>query len=232
MLPEATTELVVQSAGRLLAATPERRSRITNFLWWLMLLQAVGVAVYATRYFIVSPTDDHFSRHIIPLRLHIAGGMGALLAGPWQFSQTLRARALSLHRWLGRFYLVEVALGSIAGFAMAVVSEEGIPTHFGFGMLAVLWFSTALQAYRMVRRGDIAAHRRWMIRNFALTLAAVTLRNYMGFMLFALHWSFRTSYITVSWLCWVPNLMVAEWMIRRPRAFDTRPGLSVPLSYV
>jgi hypothetical protein len=54
-----------------------------------------------------------------------------------------------------------------------------------------------------------------VIRNFALTLAAVTLRMYLPLMLFLLHWSFRTSYITVSWLCWVPNLLVAEWIVRR-----------------
>jgi uncharacterized membrane protein len=149
------------------------------------------------------------------LRLHIAGGMGALLAGPWQFSQKLRARALNLHRWLGRFYLLEVALGSLAGFWMATVSLQGLPTHFGFGILAVLWFVTGLQAYRMARLGNIAAHRQWMIRNFALTLAAVTLRIYMPLMLAVLHWPFPRTYITVSWLCWVPNLIIAEWMVRR-----------------
>ena len=137
--------------------------------------------------------------------------------GPWQFSEKLRERALNLHRWLGRFYLLEVALGSIAGFAMALVSEEGLPTHLGFGMLAALWFFTGLQAYRMVRSRNIVAHRQWMIRNFALTLAAVTLRNWLPLMLFALHWPFRLAYITVSWLCWVPNLFIAEWMVRRRR---------------
>jgi uncharacterized membrane protein len=179
-----------------------------------MLLSCIGVVGYAASYFVVRISDDHFSRYILPLRLHIAGGMGALLAGPWQFSEKLRVRRLNLHRWLGRFYLLEVALGSIAGFA----TKEGLPTHVGFGMLAVLWFFTGLQAYRMVRRGNIVAHREWMIRNFALTLAAVTLRNYMGLMLFGLHWSFRATYITVSWLCWVPNLLIAEWMVRRARS--------------
>ena len=56
-----------------------------------------------------------------------------------------------------------------------------------------------------------------MIRNFALTLAAVTLRNYMPLMLLAFGPSFRQSYVTVSWLCWVPNLLVAEWLVRRPQ---------------
>ncbi len=180
-----------------------------------MLLQAVGVAVYAARYFVITPEDAHFSRYIVALRLHIAGGIGALVAGPWQFSRRLRTRAIELHRWLGRAYLIAVMLGSVAGFAMAVVSKEGMPTHLGFGVLAVLWFVSGLQAYRMVRRGDIVGHRAWMIRNFALTLAAVTLRNYLGLMLFGLHWPFRTAYIVVAWICWIPNLIAAEWIVRR-----------------
>jgi uncharacterized membrane protein len=139
----------------------------------------------------------------------------ALLVGPWQFSENLRARALNLHRWLGRFYLLEVGLGSIAGFSMAFVSSEGLATHLGFGILAVLWFFTGLQAYRLVRRGKIGDHREWMIRNFALTFAAVMLRIEPPFMLAVLHWSFRIAFITVSWLCWVPNLLIAEWMVRQ-----------------
>src|SRR5579864_919785 len=211
---------LTQSA-QLATTIPRRRSRLATPLWWLMLLSCIGVAVYGTTYFLTTPGDKHFARYILPLRLHIAGGMGALLAGPWQFSQKLRARALNFHRWLGRFYLLEVALGSIAGFAMATVSAEGLPTHVGFGTLAVMWFFTGLQAYRMVKAGNIVAHRQWMIRNFALTLAAVTLRNWMPLMLFALHWPFRPTYITVSWLCWVPNLLIAEWLVHRTRLVQT-----------
>jgi len=214
----------------LTTAIPRRRSRLAVSFWWFMLLSCVGVVAYATRYFLGLPADEHFSRYILPLRLHIAGGMGALLAGPWQFSEKLRTQALNLHRWLGRFYLLEVALGSIAGFAMALVSEEGLATHLGFGMLAVLWFLTGLQAYRKVRRGNLVAHRQWMIRNFALTLAAITLRNYIPFMLFLLHWSFRTTYITVSWLCWVPNLLIAEWMVRRAKSQPKALGISAAIA--
>jgi uncharacterized membrane protein len=197
------------------SAPKEPQSWSSTLLWWMMLLFSTAVVLYGTRYFIFVPDDAHFARYIVPLRLHIAGGMGALLAGPWQFSQKLRARALNLHRWLGRFYLLEVGLGSVAGFAMALVSKRGLPTHLGFGILAVLWFFTGLQAYRMVRKGNIEAHRQWMIRNFALTLAAVTLRVYMPLMMGVLHWPFPRTYITVSWLCWVPNFIVAEWMVRR-----------------
>ena len=33
----------------------------------------------------------------------------------------------------------------------------------------------------------------------------------------ALDWSFRTAFIIVSWLRWIPNLVVAEWMVRQRR---------------
>jgi len=180
-----------------------------------MTVSCLGIVVYGTTFFLRRPSDAHFSYYILPLRFHIAGGMGALLFGPWQFSERLRSRALDLHRWMGRFYLLSVGLGSVAGLAMAFVSEEGLPTHLGFGALAVLWFFTGLQAYRKVLGGNVEEHRHWMMHNFALSLAAVTLRNYLPLMLFALHWPIRTAYITVSWLCWVPNLLVAEWLVRR-----------------
>jgi uncharacterized membrane protein len=205
----------ITSLSPTVAAKPHARSRLRKALWFIMLVVSLGVVGYATRFFLGKPSDEHFAKYIVPLRLHIAGGMGALLAGPWQFSEGLRNRALEFHRWLGRFYLLSVTLGSIAGFVMATVSMEGIATHLGFGTLAVLWFTTAVQAYRYALKGEIDVHRRWMIRNFALTLAAVTLRNWLPLMLFALHWPFRASYITVSWVCWVPNLLVAEWMVRR-----------------
>jgi uncharacterized membrane protein len=180
-----------------------------------MVASCIGVTVYALRFFVLTVNDDHFARYLLTLRLHILGGMGALLTGPWQFSPRLRSRALNVHRWIGRGYLLSVLLGSVAGFAMATVSKAGLPAHIGFGALAVVWLFTSVQAYRAILRGRVAEHRRWMVRSFALTLAAVTLRNYLPLLLFGLHWSFDTAYITVAWVSWVPNLIVAEWLLRR-----------------
>ena len=67
-----------------------------------------------------------------------------------------------------------------------------------------------------IRQGDRAAHRRWMIRSFALTLAAVTLRLYLPASL-AAGLPFETAYPAIAWLCWVPNLIVAEVVVLRRR---------------
>ena len=60
-----------------------------------------------------------------------------------------------------------------------------------------------------------------MIRSYALTLAAVTLRLYIPAALIS-GFSFEAAYPAISWLCWVPNLIVAEWIIRRHAARSTR----------
>ncbi|MFP5353783.1 MAG: DUF2306 domain-containing protein [Gemmatimonadota bacterium] len=100
---------------------------------------------------------------------------------------------------------------------MATVAQGGIVSRLGFGALAVSWLSTLALAVWHARRREIAAHRRWMVRNFSLTLAAVTLRFYIpGTVMAGIE--FEKAYVFIAWLCWVPNLVVAEWMVRRAGA--------------
>ena len=54
-----------------------------------------------------------------------------------------------------------------------------------------------------------------MIRNFALSLAAVTLRLYLPASAVA-GVPFEDFYPAVAWLCWVPNLILAEWCRKKP----------------
>ena len=72
-------------------------------------------------------------------------------------------------------------------------------------------------AYLRVRQGDLEAHREWMIRNYALTFAAVTLRLWLPFLML-IGFAFTTAYITVAWLCWVPNLIAVELYISSAKA--------------
>jgi hypothetical protein len=148
---------------------------------------------------------------------HLGGSALALALGPWQFSHHLRSRHLDLHRWTGRGYLVGVLIGGASALVLAPRSQEGPITHVGFGVLGVLWLAATLAAYLRIRAGRRAAHRDWMTRSFALTLAAVTLRIYLPLGR-GVGIPFREAYQVISWLCWVPNLLVAEWIVRRGRA--------------
>jgi uncharacterized membrane protein len=149
--------------------------------------------------------------------LHIAASAWALAMGPWQFSLRLRQRALAVHRWVGRSYVAAVVLGGLSAIALAPAAQTGAVAGLGFGLLGVLWVGFTIVALVRIRAGDVTAHRRWMTRSFALTLAAVTLRLYLP-AAFAAGIPFPTSYPAIAWLCWVPNLIVAELLLRsRPR---------------
>ena len=66
---------------------------------------------------------------------------------------------------------------------------------------------------------DVASHRRWMMRNYALTFGAVTLRIQLGLLTGPLGFAFAQAYPLVAWLAWVPNLIVVEWWLlqRKPQ---------------
>jgi uncharacterized membrane protein len=202
-----------------------KRKVSSRAFWGLTALLATWIALTASRYFFATPAKlapqggfgAHFARYFPLLLLHVIGGVVALVLGPWQFSEWVRQRNLRLHRWMGRAYLIAVLVGSIAGLAMATVSLGGLVTHIGFGLLAGLWLLTALFAYVRIRHGEIDSHREWMTRNYALTFAAVTLRLWLPFFARALHVEIMQAYMTVSWLAWVPNLLVAEVLINQRR---------------
>ncbi|MEO8619629.1 MAG: DUF2306 domain-containing protein [bacterium] len=128
----------------------------------------------------------------------------------------LRSRIIGLHRWMGRTYVVAVLIGGLGALRMALVSSAGWFTHLGFGLLGLLWLFSTARGYIAIRSHDEASHRRWMIRSYSLTLAAVTLRIYIPLGI-AAGVPFDNAYQVISWLSWVPNLILAEWLVQRTR---------------
>ncbi len=210
--------------------------------WLLLALTSLAIAVFAAGRYATGSlarladqnaglAANYTHRGVViqaAFYLHVVAGGLALLASPWQFAARLRERRPGLHRWLGRVSLVAIALGALAGLVIAPVNRAGIGGFFGFGMLAVLWGYSALRSYRAVRAGDLATHQAWAIRTFALTYAAVMLRLWLGVLIgvqvpFAsmpvgpdtAEVLFTRAYAAVPFLCWVPNMMLAEWLIRR-----------------
>jgi len=104
-------------------------------------------------------------------------------------------------------------LSGTAGLGIALFATGGIIPTLGFGGLAILWLYTTVNAYTNVRQKNINAHQRWMIRSYALCFAAVTLRIYLPIFIGAFGMDFIPAYRIIAWLCWVPNILVAEFLI-------------------
>jgi len=201
--------------------------------WSFLLAAALLTALLVGRYLTFDPEvyfeeqREIYLAHRFGLYTHILGGLVALVIGPFQFNAALRARWLHLHRWLGRAYIAGCIAGGTAGLYMAQFAYGGFPSSVGFGLLAVLWLACAVLALQRVRAGNVAAHREWMIRSYALTLAAFTLRMWLGghgvlTEMGVITLPFEPMYIATAWLCWVPNLIAAEayinlsWIPARP----------------
>ena len=191
-----------------------------QFAWGVMTTFAVSIGAYALAVLAgIVPNDflDKFADYRAVASLHFLGGGIALLFGPWQFSAKLRRRSPSRHRWSGRLYLLGVLGSAGAGLYMAPRADGGLPAAWGFGTLAVLWIVTAALAFSSIRAGKVEEHRRWMVRNFALTYAAVMLRLYIP-LAAAAGYGFDAAYPVIAWICWVPNLIVADWLLLAPVA--------------
>ena len=181
-------------------------------------LLSAGVALFALRYALpATPAPDFvaangFSAAWLPL--HATSAAIALLVGPGQFSARLRARRPALHRLMGRIYVAACLIGGLSGLVLALGASTGPVTTAGFALLAVGWVYSTAMAWRLAMRRQFDAHRTWMVRSFAFTFAAVTLRLYLPFA-FVLPFDFAATYSAISFLCWVPNQLVAQWWLDR-----------------
>lgn len=193
-------------------------------VWGVVTFLSTAVGAYAV--FLVAtgfdfvPDDIADNAFFTPLglRLHITAAAVAMLTGPWQFNRSLRRRMPRVHRVTGRLYVAGCVVGGVAGGAIALTSSSGLVAGFGFLGLAIAWVSTTVIALRRILARDVEGHERWVMRSFALTFAAVTLRFYLGTS-GAAGIEFESSYPVIAWACWVPNLVIVElWMrSRMPR---------------
>lgn len=148
--------------------------------------------------------------------LHVYASMWVLFAGFTQFSKWIQRNNPRLHRILGYIYVVDVLLiTGPAGLLMGFYANGGFSSRIAFVTLAVLWIFCTAMALAKARQKNFKAHRAYMIRSYALTLSALTLRAWK----YAITNSFELPpmdvYRAVAWLGWVPNLLLAEYIIRR-----------------
>lgn len=147
--------------------------------------------------------------------VHITSSMWVLAAGLAQFFPRLfRGRAV-LHRNLGKLYVFSIlALAAPSGLILAGFANGGLVAKVGFTLQCVVWWLSTWQAYRLARQRRWELHTGWMIRSFAVTLAAMSLRSES----YLLYYVFGTkpieTYLTVTWLSWTGNLLLAEVLIQ------------------
>ncbi len=197
--------------------------RIQFSIWLLMAMLAVILFVITASYLSFKP-DVNFllvKQDIVndsiwrpTFYIHVISGMLVILVGPFQFLKSFRTKFLNWHKLGGKIYAYSILLlAAPTGLIMAFYAEGGLWSTVAFSIMSILWFVTTLMAVIKIKQRKIEEHKMWMMRSYALSFAAVTLRLLVP--LFSLFILDNEDLITVStaWLSWMLNLLVAEGMI-------------------
>ena len=158
--------------------------------------------------------------------VHVFCSIAALTAGFTQFSARFLRERRPLHRIIGRVYAYDILVVNFpTGLVLAVCANGMLPGRAAFVLLDCLWFAFTLVAVVAARRRQFARHRDFMIRSYALTLSAITLRTWKVILSNSFDIEPIRLYMIEAWIGFVPNLVFAEWWIRS-RA--SRPAAKAP----
>lgn len=146
--------------------------------------------------------------------IHILFSVFALIAGLTQFSKHIMLNYKKLHKIMGYVYITDViCLAGPSGIIISFYANGTIVSKTSFILLSLLWISFTLTAILKVLKKEFIEHEKWMIRSYALTLSAITLRLLALIFPKTIHLTAHTEYAFIAWLSWTINLVIAECII-------------------
>ena len=192
--------------------------------WVLVGILATSIGLYPLTYFVLdrefgllaSKSAELLSDNLwnIAFYGHILLGGLALLIGWLQFNDKWRRKNIKLHRTVGKTYVIAVLISGFCGLYIAVFATGGIASILGFFSLGLVWLSTTILAFAAIKKGKLALHQKFMIYSYAACFGAVTLRIWLP-TLTSIIGEFTPAYRIVAWLAWVPNIIVAYFIVRK-----------------
>jgi uncharacterized membrane protein len=148
--------------------------------------------------------------------VHVFTSLFVLMAGLTQFSSHILQNHRKVHRVVGRLYVFNIlAINFPCAMVIAIYANGQLLGRTAFVILDLLWFLSTMKAVIEARKGNISSHQHWMIRSYALTLSAISLRTWKIILVNTTTLDPQSIYIMDAWLGFVPNLLLAEIFIRR-----------------
>lgn len=146
---------------------------------------------------------------------HVFSSIFCLIAGFTQFSRSIQSRHVRIHRLIGKWYVITILVNFPVALIMAYYANGFLPSKIAFFLLDILWLGFTVKAFLAAKQRNFREHEQFMIRSYALTFSAVTLRTWKLVLSHTFTIDPVTLYMIDAWLGFVPNLLVAEYLIRR-----------------
>ncbi|MEL6140186.1 MAG: DUF2306 domain-containing protein [Bacteroidota bacterium] len=184
-----------------------------GYLMWQISWQYRGL-VDDVAFLRIKRDAVQYSYYLPAFFVHAWSSLLSLPAGFTQFSSFLRRRYPHIHRWMGWTYAGAVLLfAAVSGLVLAWHANGGFWSQLAFLILGISWWGTTFLAVLAARKKNWRSHRNWMIRSYAFTLSAITLRIWKYLIVAIFAPPPMDTYRLVAWLAWVPNILIAEWII-------------------
>lgn len=152
--------------------------------------------------------------------IHVFSSIFVLMAGFTQFSNFVLQKHRKLHKAIGKMYVYNILLINFpAGMIMAFYANGLWVSKTAFILLDCLWFLFTLKAIIAIKNKNVKQHKEYMIRSYALTFSAITLRTWKIILSHLFVIDPVTLYMIDAWMGFVPNLLYAEWLIRFSTAY-------------
>ncbi|MEP0714190.1 DUF2306 domain-containing protein [Algoriphagus sp.] len=201
---------------------------IKRISWWVFGILCSIIGLYPAIYFLIdrrfgllqSKSDELLNANLwnAGFYTHIILGGIALLIGWTQFPKGFRERNRKLHKKIGMAYVTAAFFSSLAGIYIGFYATGGIVSMLGFLSLGISWLFTTMMGWFTAKKHNFEAHEDWMIFSYAACFAAVTLRIWLPILIILHQGEFIPAYQIVAWLCWVPNMIVAYWMVKSKKS--------------
>lgn len=152
--------------------------------------------------------------YILFFYIHVYTAIFVLLTGFFQFSAYILRKYPFIHRSTGKFYLATILfLSAPSGLFIGLFANGGFYSKISFVTLSVLWFYFTLKGFLFIKDKNIVQHKAFMLRSFALTFSAITLRFWKVILVYLFQPSPMDLYQIIAWLGWIPNLLIVEYYL-------------------
>ena len=146
--------------------------------------------------------------------IHVFSAIIALFAGFTQFSKDFLKDHRKLHRIFGKIYVWNILIINFpAGMILAIYANGELLGKTAFILLDILWFYFTYKAFIYAHKKDFIAHKNNMMRSYALTFSAITLRAWKVILSSNLNIEHSQLYIIEAWIGFIPNLIIIELII-------------------
>jgi uncharacterized membrane protein len=211
------------------------KSYFLKFLWILIIILALLVGYIPIDYLINGISEGYLELKSLDvlkskiwwifLYTHIVSGGISILIGWIQFSKSLQKKRISLHRMIGKSYIISALVASISGLYISFYATGGWLAAIGFITVSCIYFYTTLMGFLSIRKKQFNQHQNFMTYSYATCLAAVSLRLFVP-LSYLFTDNYILSYTLIAWFAWIPNLTIAYWINRNSKA-ETLIKLSI-----